>query len=368
MRATFTRSPDRKTLIDEWTRLYAQTDARFFQSPAWVETWIDGAPADVVIGSVRVFDDLRGVYALCLVGVPPATSLIAPVEARFQETGVAAYDRVYVEYNDILVARGAPPDAREAAVSALIDALPRVDEFVFRNARPALVLAVDEVAEQRKFAVRSLSLLPTFQIDLRAKGRKSVFGGFSPSLRAKIRRSIRRYEERGPVRLERAGTEADRAISWTELMRLHAQTWSKRGMNGVFAEKSFADFHQRLAERDADAVDLVRLTVGGEAIGALYNFIAGDRVYNYQSGFRYESDNQLAPGFVCHALAADRYREEGFSVYDMMAGEAEYKRRLGVQGEILETIVVTRRGLRAFMHGAAKAVRRLPPVAGKHQT
>ncbi len=359
MRASFTLSPDVATLLEEWTRLYTLSDARFFLSPTWMQTWIGCKPRNVEIGCVRVLDDLRGVYALGLMGVHPRRTLAAPREARLHETGVDAYDRVYVEYNDILTARDAPRGTREAAISTIIESLPDVDDFVFRNAMPDLVLAVDEVAEARKFSVRSLLLQPTFNINLHPPGRHTVMDGFSSSLRAKIRRSIRRYEERGPVMVSRTQTEAERAIAWTELMRLHAETWARRGLNGVFHDTPFSEFHGRMLDHCPDSIDLVRLTVGEETIGVLYNFMAGDRVYNYQSGFRYEADNQLVPGFVCHALAAEKYREDGFLTYDMMGGDAEYKRRLGEEGELLESIVMTRPSVRTRARAFAKVVRKV---------
>jgi CelD/BcsL family acetyltransferase involved in cellulose biosynthesis len=358
MRALFSLAVGPNILIEEWERLYAHSEARFFLSPAWIENWLACVPSGVEIGCVRVYDDLRGVFALGLVGVAPRRSFATPREARLHETGVESFDKVYLEYNDILVARDAPRGTRETAVAAIVEALPNVDDFVFRNAAPELVLAVDEIAERRKFSVRSLLLQPTHNINLRRPRLHTVMEGFSSSLRAKIRRSIRRYEERGAVSVVRAQTEPERAIAWTELMRLHAETWSRRGLNGAFHDAAFADFHGRLIERSPDWVDLLRLTAGEETIGVLYNFIAGDRVYNYQSGFRYEADNQLAPGYVCHALAAEKYREDGFWTYDLMGGDSEYKRRLGEPGELLETIVMTRPSVRTRARTFVKAVKR----------
>lgn len=367
MRASFSKAPTLKTLVSEWSRLYALSDARFFLSPAWIETWLANLPAGVEVGCVRVFDDLRGAYGLALVGTAPRRFFAAPREARLHETGDDAFDAIYVEYNDILLAKDAPDGAREAAIEAIIDALPKIDEFVFRNARPRLAQAVGEVARRRKFVARTLLSQPTFEIDIQAGGRGSVFNGFSPSLRAKVRRSIRRYEERGEVKLTRAESEAERGVAWTALMRRHAETWSRRGEPGVFSEKSFLQFHQSLIERCPSSIDLARLTAGEHTIGVLYNFIAGDRVCNYQSGFRYEADNQLAPGFVCHALAAERYREDGFRYYDLMGGDAEYKRRLGRKGETLATIVLTRPGLHGAARVVGEAITRLG-AEGKRQT
>lgn len=356
MRASFSTSIDRARLLDEWTGLYGLSPAKVFLSPAWIENWLSVVPDDIGIGCVRVFDDLRGVYAIALVGLPPRQSFLAPLEAKLHESGDPALDRIYLEYNDILVAADAPAGAREAALAAIVDALPAVEEFVVRNATPDLVAALAAVAGERGLSLRSLLSQPTFQIDLKPEDGKPVIEGFSSSLSAKVRRAIRRYEERGVVALQRARTKDDRTVAWTELMRLHAETWSRRGMGGAFGEPVFSAFHERLVDRHANAVDFVRLTVGAETVGVLYNLIASDRVYNYQSGFRYETDNQLVPGFVCHALAAERYREEGFAVYDMMGGDADYKRRLCREGDALETIVLTRPSLRTTLRAAAKRV------------
>jgi CelD/BcsL family acetyltransferase involved in cellulose biosynthesis len=353
MRTDFSPLEDRAAFLEEWRRLYKQSDARFFLSPAWIETLLDCAE-NRQFGCVRVYDDLRGLYAIGLVSAPPRTLLPILRDARLHETGVDALDRVYLEYNDILIVRNAPAGARDAAVAALMEASPAADQFLFRNATPELTAAVERAASGREFSVEFLNRQPTFAIDMKKLGADSVISTFSSSLRLKIRRSIRRYEERGPVGVHRPSDQAGKAVAWTELMRLHTETWSRRGRRGVFSENQFRQFHEKLLERHADKVDFVRLTAGSETIGILHNFVEPDRVYNYQSGFRYESDNQLAPGFVCHALAADEYRAAGFAVYDMMGGEADYKRRLGREGEALATIAVTKRNLRARVQSAMK--------------
>ncbi len=360
MRASFSTSIDRPTLLDEWRRLYAMSSAKVFLAPAWIENWLSVIPDEIALGCVRVFDDLRGVYAIALIAMPARQSFAAPLEARLHESGALALDRIYLEYNDILVAADAPAGAREAALSAIVEALPAVEEFVFRNATPELAAALEVVADQRGLQIRSLLKQPTFQIDLKPDDDTSVLEGFSSSLRAKVRRAIRRYEERGAVVLQRAGTSDERTIAWTELMRLHSETWSRRGKRGVFGEPIFSAFHEHLVERHVNVTDFVRLTVGADTVGVLYNLVAGDRVYNYQSGFRYETDNQLVPGFVCHALAAERYREEGYAVYDMMGGDADYKRRLCTEGDTLETVVLARPGLRMKLRAAIRAVRPSP--------
>ncbi len=360
MRTSVSPLQDRKALMEEWRRLYALSDARFFLSPAWIETLLDSAPENQAFNCIRVFDDLRGLYAMALVSQPPRRPFPFLRDARLNESGVDDIDSVYIEYNDILTVRNAPSGARDAAIEALIGADASADQYLFRNATPAFVEAVERVASAQGLAVDYLSRQPTFAINLAALRGDSVFTSFSPSLRSKIRRSIRRYEARGAVAVRRPETGAEKSVAWTELMRLHAETWSRRGKRGAFNEREFRQFHEKIIERNSANADFARLTAGGETIGVLYNFIEQGRVYNYQSGFRYESDNQLAPGFVCHALAADAYRAAGFSVYDLMGGEADYKRRLGREGETLSTIAIMKRNLRARVRKALRPKTRAP--------
>lgn len=359
MRATCEKIADRKAFLEEWRQLYARSDARVFLSPAWIGTLLDSAPQREFV-CIKVFDDLRGLYGLAMISAAANRPFPLMRDVRLHESGDDALDRIYIEYNDILIAEGAPDGVREAALAAIFDTVPDADQFLFRNATPKLAAATEAVCADHDLSFGTLSSQPTFAIDLKSTAGESVIDGFSSALRAKIRRSIRRYEERGAVKIQRLSTGAEKAIAWTELMRLHRQTWLRRGQQGAFDNRAFSAFHERILEFDPGVADFARLTVGGETIGMLYNLVERGRVYNYQSGFKYEADNQLAPGFVCHALAADRYRADGYALYDMMGGDAEYKRRLGHEGETLSTLAVTRTTLRTRLRAAFKGIRRVP--------
>lgn len=326
---------DRDAALESWSR--HADGGNFFQAPPFIAAWLAAAGE-----SVRL---LRTDGAMAFVGVSGRT-------AWFGETGRAAFDRLYVEYQDFLLAPGASEAARDMALDALIDAAPAVSEFVFRNARPALAEACRRAGARRGLDLRILRAQPTFQVDL--KGRDAV----SASLRAKIRRSLRRYEERGPVAIAAAASPGDRAGAFRDLIALHEPYWRARGRPGAFADAGLRAFHERLIAEAPEATELLRITAGAETIGVLYNFIAGGRAYNYQSGFRPETDNQFAPGFTAHRLAIDHYRRRGLSVYDLMAGEADYKRRLGREGETLTSLVMERRGALQRMKSLARRLRR----------
>ncbi len=369
MRAELLKSFDKPSLMAEWAQLYAGAAPNFFLSPPFTSVWLDAAQAGSRVFAVRVTGEDGALRALGLAAAPSKSSFLHPSEVRFLETGRARFDRLYVEYADFLMAQEDDGEARDAALDALLAGAPASADFVFRNARPALAAACERAAARNSLDLIVLRQQPTFQIEL-SDGVSGggvagdVTSGFSSSVRAKIRRSLRGYEPRGPLCFEAMRSAIARAEAFEEMLMLHTAYWQARGEPGAFADADLNAFHRGLIDRAPDAADLLRLSAGGDTIGILYNFVAAGRAYNYQSGIRFEAENQVSPGFLCHAFAADHYRKSGFRVYDLMAGEAEYKRRLGVEGETLTSIVLERRGVRQTVRSLARRLRR----AKTHQT
>ena len=112
-----------------------------------------------------------------------------------------------------------------------------------------------------------------------------------------------------------------------QLKELHQKSWRRRGEPGCFATPIFETFHRALI-RDrfrSGEIQLLRAAAGNQAIGYLYNFAYGDRIYAYQSGFAYATNGRLKPGLLTHALAIERAMREGYAIYDFMAGEKRLK-------------------------------------------
>jgi len=280
-------------------------------------------------------------------------AIIGLEEARFFETGDPSLDAIYMEYVDFLSLPGADPSLRGAMIAEIASRFCGADTIVFRNLRPEMSAAVRGFAEGGPWASRTLLEQPVYAIDLaaiRERGGDFIESLESASLRNKVRRAIRGYEERGNLTCRIASNE-DRLDAWRRLGELHEARW--RGV-GAFSNRLFLDFHEKLQRLAPDACELMEITCGDEAIGVLYNFSYEGRVMNYQSGFRAEDDNRLTPGFVCHALACQHYLEHGAGVYDLLAGEADYKRRFGAPAVTLTSIALERSSWRIAIRNALK--------------
>lgn len=346
---------DAPLFLDAWTSLYASDEtASFFLSPYWIGAWLDVAAPRAPLYAVEGRRDGRALL-LGAAGLAPGKGMRT---ARLHETGVDRLDTVYIEDNDFLVAPDAPEDARDEALAALADAL-GAEEIVLRNAAPPLYAAAERFAAASGWRLRLLREQPVFAIDLEAARRAGdPLAATSSALRAKVARARRLYDARGGLALRAAATAADREAFWRTLTRLHEAGWRRRGRTGAFANPDFIAFHRRLQARAGAACELLLLEAGGAPVGCLYNFLHGGRALNYQGGFHYEPDNRLAPGLLMHALAAERYGEMGLSAYSLLAGEADYKRRLATKTGRLYSLVLEKPAARVRVRNAIRSLLR----------
>lgn len=111
------------------------------------------------------------------------------------------------------------------------------------------------------------------------------------------------------------------------LADLHAERWKQDGRDGVFASNRFADFHAEYAAKllERGQLELMWLTVGGEAAAAVYGFAFNKKVYVYQTGRKMGAPANVRLGIVMHILAIQSAMSRGLREYDFLGGESQYK-------------------------------------------
>ena len=342
---------DNAAFLAAWETLFAKAPgASFFQSPAWMKSWLEGAPGDVSLRMISAMQDgelvLLGVFSIA----PRRPPLLGLREGWFQEFGEPKRDAVYPEYMDFLAREDVSHDLRRDVVCALIEQSGDADSIVFRNLRDEMMSAVFSAAAVCEMSGRVLNEHPVYGCALGGEGFMTTL---SPSLQSKIARSLRLYQERGPLSGRLAVSREEKASAWESLQQLHKQGWEARGGKGAFDNPHLLAFHERLQRHAPEETQLFVVKANDDVIAVLYNFAHKGRVMNYQSGLKYEDDNKLAPGFVAHALAAQFYQDKGFEVYDLLAGEADYKARLAEPDAIFTSLALERdtwrNRLRAFV-------------------
>lgn len=343
----------------QWRALEARADGSFFLSWHWMSTWLAQSDAAPLLLTVRCAQQVvaMGLFhqrRLRRHGWLPLRALL------LHQSGDPLEDALFLEYNGLLAERDFHDDALVALFEflqdphALLEWGVDCDEIHFGG----VPLRYYDTARRMGLKTRLLDRKPTSAIDLRQTGANdALLSTLSSNTRQQVRRALRLYEARGPLRVESA-SDADTALAWLDALKsLHQALWISRGQAGAFANPFFERFHRALISQHlaSGAVELLRISVGAQAIGYLYNFRQRGWVGNYASGFLYEDDARLKPGLVCLLLAAQWHAGRGAQSFDFMAGASRYKSSLANTESALCWFSLQRPSLKLRLEDALRA-------------
>jgi hypothetical protein len=347
------------TVREHWERLSAAvSQPSFFMTSDWVDTWLS------IFGSklkpqFLLFKEQGLVVGACL--LVRRWQWKGPVLLRIiylNTAGEDPKDGTCIEYNDLLC----KPGFEQAIAFSLASYLQkyRWDQLMLNGFQSGEGLA----ALKNAYVVReaTVSSKPTFYINLehiRYIGQE--YEQFlSSNTRRQIRRSCELYQQQGVITLQRARDTDDALAMLNNLSQLHQKTWVVRGKPGVFSSDRFCRFHQQLIRNTFDKgyIQLLSVQSGSSTIGILYNFTYAGRVYFYQSGFDYTEDNRYKPGMVTHFHAVKECLKLGYTEYDFLAGDSQYKRSLSTASRELHWVIIKRNTLVNHLENTLRTIKR----------
>ncbi len=293
----------------------------FFMGGSWLETWIE-VFADAL--SPRLFHCERdGAWlGACLLTERRERRGPVPVRCLHLHTaGEAPGEGVCVEYDQVL-ARVGEEDVVARALAAQLAARAGDEVVAGGLTEPSLDFLRRALPGWIEETMWSTDPFVDFEA-VRAAGSDYRRAALSRNSRAQVGRSVRAYEELGGLETEVASDLASAQAMLQELIGLHQAAWVGRGRGGAFASARNRLFHERLVERafPTGAIQLVRVSAGGETVGLLYSFVDRGRVFFYQSGLRYREENRFRPGLVAHVCAIERCLALGLREYHFLAGD-----------------------------------------------
>ena len=315
----------RPALEREWAAFEGRVPAGFFLSSAWIGAWLATLPPWLRLYRVAARRG-RNVVGLAVIVANPLRSLLrAPSRGVvLNATGDDRWDCIAIEHNGFLASPADQPPLLAALGDWFADGAGGLGDEL-RLPGVAAGLSAERLARHR--LLHNSQTRPGFTVDL---ARVRTAGDFAALLsgnaRQQLRRAQRDFAQDGDMSIVEA-RDADEALAFfAALKALHVQSWGRRGRRHAFVAPYFETFHRALIERSFahGAVQLLRVTVAKKAIGYLYNFKHGGRVYSYQSGFD-DADRKRRPGVVSHALAIAHNAAAGATVYDFLAGENQLK-------------------------------------------
>ena len=322
-------------------------------------------PSDIAPQLVRVRAGGRVIGLGIVVAVHERRFGLLPLTVwHLHSTGRADCDNVTIEYNGWLTL----PDVEADLSAAFLDHVRGVHggahclSMPGCRQRPGQGSTAGTEASGR-LAIRMLRESSTWQVDLDAV--RAAKGGYlsktSANTRAKIRQSLKAYATLGPLQIHSA-EDVETAHSYVERLRaLHVAGWASRATQGAFGAAHFDLFHQHLVSTGmaSGQVQLLRISAGEHEVGYLYNFLCRDQVLFYQCGFNYALPVPHGrPGLVSHALAIEHSARSGYSRYDFLAGESQYKQSLASVGVRLFWLRCERPSWHQSLESAMRAIRR----------
>ena len=308
----------------------------YFLSWGWVEHWLSSLPKELELHLAVVYENGFSVLAFFICKkLVTRHNIMRNKTYYLNATGVETFDQLCIEYNSILM----KPDVF-VSLHDLLDLLPGDwDEFclpgVAANSFPGNRLKQPCLP----YTVHIENESPSPYVDLDAVS--NATGGYLSLLGSKTRyninRSYRVYNAFGEVTCEVADSVENALEIFEEMVELHQQTWEKRGEVGAFSSEFFYLFHKGLISKrfEYGEIQLIRTFYDERTIGCLYNFVWNGKVYSYQSGFKYDSDNRLKPGLVTFHEAINHNATKGNIIFDFLGGNALYKECLSTNNNQL---------------------------------
>lgn len=330
----------------------------FFTSAEWTGEWI-GTWGPVLHPSILLFNAGPDTIACALLVSRRSSYAGIRVRQVFLNTaGEDPEDEACIEYNTFLCLEGWETEAA-AALQQFLTGF-EWHELRFDGCAQDAAMGALKKAFAPLLAKSDVKLSRYVDLaELRSAGEEYT-AALSANTRQQIRRSVKLYQQGGPIHASIMTTLDDAVQCFDELVSLHEAAWRARGRSGVFASTLFESFHRRLIAKafSSGAIHLIRVAAGDETIGVLYNFLWRGKIYFYQSGFRYTEDNRWKPGLVCHSAAVQTYLASDVTEYDFLAGDSQYKRSLATHSRPLEWLVLVRPAWRMRMIEALRGARR----------
>lgn len=324
-----------------WGPLWeAASDSSIFLSEDWLRSWLE------VYG--RDFDGYwvhwrhgGAVVGGCLLVSRVVWLKFIPLRTFFvNATGDARERTPTAEYNDILCLAGFESEVSEDLANLTMEL--RWHRLMVSGYQDGLLSGLVDRFPARSVESRSS---PAAFVDLATIADQPYEQTLTGKVGSHIRRNRRLYEKRfGELAITEATTLDEAMDYFSRLSELHNNRWRKRGHAGSFSSAAVVEFHRRLIARlwPTKQVSMVRVGCDRHAFGYLYNYVLQGKVLVFQTGFRYDEDSSLSPGLLTHTLAIEHYRRQGMREYDLLAGDALYKRSLAKDKRDLKWTIVYR--------------------------
>lgn len=337
---------------EEWMWLEQCARPPLFLRWYWIGCWLEAfSPTARLIRVAHCGETV----ALGLFCIKPRTRhrIIRSQRLYLHQTGIPHQDQIWIEYNGLLAKEEHRAICLRLATEALLKE--KHGHEVHLSMLPgSLATPLRQTLPWARESQRTVGYLRHLG-HAREQG-DDILAALSPNTRYQIRRSIRGYTARyGEPRIEATRDVDDALAAFHEAGIWHRQRWPDSG----FDNPAFTAFHETLINRgfDHNNAMLYRVIAGDHPVGVFFYLRSDQCVHFYLQGVAPESDGKLKPGLMSHALLMQHFMEQGYSHYDFMGGDSQYKQQLADETIEFMTIDVHNGALRFRLEDCARRAR-----------
>lgn len=151
----------------------------------------------------------------------------------------------------------------------------------------------------------------------------------SANHRYNLQRKRKALERLGLVSYHHIQKEPEASQAFDSVVRLHEKRWMLKGAGGgVFRRACFLAFHRDLVKvfEEKGWLSLSLLTLDDRPVAGIYGFVYEGAYYFYLPGFDPTAAPRTSPGMLVLGHRIEQAIEEGLGCFDLLQGDADYKR------------------------------------------
>lgn len=315
-------------LAHKWIALQSKTNSSAFVAWFWMKQWL--AQKNLTTNNCLCIEVTQGqdTVGLALFGIKTKRIFwgLSFKQYFLHKSGNIKEDQTWIEHNTFLLHKDYEQQLAEEICQELVN-IQQIDDIKIGLSSPRFINMINLVG----FNIRTELSSPGYLANLDGFSTLDDYlGSLSKNTRSHIKRSIKLLNEQSPLQLVLAKNAAEKDTVLKSIADLHRVKWRSTVYGSGFDNPCFYQFHRSLIQEPQSAKNcrLYTLYQDDVALGHVYLLTYGDRWSFYLSALHFNDDNRIKVGLVIHSLIIEQAIKEGITVYDFLAGEAQYKNSL----------------------------------------
>ena len=315
-------------LEHKWIALQSQSNASAFIAWFWIKQWL--AQKNLITNNCLCIEVKQGqdTVGLALFGIKTKRVFwgLSFKQYFLHKSGNIKEDQTWIEHNTFLLHKDYEQQLA-AEICQQLSKIEQIDDIKIGLSSPDFINKLNFV----DFKIRTELSSPGYFANLAGfTTLDDYLASLSKNTRSHIKRSIKLLNEKSPLRLVLATDATEKNTVLKNIADLHRIKWRSTVYGSGFDNPCFYNFHKGLIqdEHSAQNCRLYTLYQDDIALGHVYLLTQGERWSFYLSALNFNEDNRIKVGLVIHSLVIEQAIKQGVTVYDFLAGEAQYKNSL----------------------------------------